>query len=57
MKLDEIWEHSRYEYTQLCNCGIKHEILTQYYDSPEYETDIYVLCKCGEYIHFVLPVN
>jgi len=57
MKLEEISEFNQYEYTQECTCGKKHQILTQRDDYPEYETDIYVLCTCGEYVPFELPVN
>jgi len=57
MNREEIREGCRYEYMQICNCGKKHQILTQRHDFPEYETEIYVLCDCGEYVPFELPVN
>jgi len=58
MKLDEISESSRCSYIQHCTCcGIEQEILTQMDSYPEYETEIYLKCQCGEYIEFILPVN
>lgn len=44
-------------YTEFCKCKREHTIITQKDSDPEYTTDIYLLCGCGEYIHFVLPVN
>lgn len=58
MNIDEIPQYLRYEYVKECNCcGYEEKILTQSHDSPEYETEIYVQCQCGEYIKFELPVN
>ena len=56
MKIEEIgsW-YAKYE--QKCDCGKKHLILTQKDDRPEYYTEVYVLCDCGEYVNFELPVN
>ncbi len=56
MKLEEIEDRRSYAYTEKCKCGKDFEILTQ--DGfGEYQTDIYVKCDCGEYVHFELPVN
>ncbi len=57
MKLNEICPSNRYSYEILCSCGKNHQILTQSYNFPEYEAQIYILCECGEYIEFTLPVN
>lgn len=57
MKYDEIYPGCRYVYEKLCKCGNRHKILTQRDNQPEYETEIYILCECGEYIEFILPVN
>lgn len=57
MKKKEIPEFCQVEYLQQCNCGKEHMILTQENDYPEYETEIYILCDCGEYLEFILPVN
>ncbi len=58
MKIEEIREFSRCSYEKECSCcGIMQEILTQGGNSPEYETEIYLKCQCGEYIEFILPVN
>ncbi len=58
MKLEEIVIYRRQKYKKKCSsCGINHLILTQRDDDPEYHTDIYLQCKCGEFIEFILPVN
>lgn len=58
MKWDEIPNRLRYPYHQICPCcGIEHKIFTQRDNFPEYETEIYLLCQCGEFIEFILPVN
>jgi len=58
MKLDEIKEWNRHQYLEQCKfCGFKYELLTQEDINPEYHTDIYLKCQCGEYVEFVLPVN
>jgi len=57
MKIDEISEGDRYEYKKICTCGNMHTILTQRDNRSEYETGIYVLCECKEYVEFILPVN
>lgn len=58
MKLEEISTGYRSSYIQKCICcDLEQEILTQGNNYPEYETDIYLKCQCGEYIEFILPVN
>jgi len=57
MKIEEIPEYSSYNYKQECECGKVHIVLTQRPDFPEYETEVYILCDCGKYIEFILPVN
>jgi len=57
MKYGEISTGNRCEYEKICTCGNKHKILTQRDNFPEYETEIYLLCECKEYVEFVLPVN
>ena len=49
------WSHI---YKQQCaNCHIIHEVSTQPDDSPEYYTDIYIKCRCGNSVKFTIPVN
>ena len=58
MKLEEISQFLRVEYEMVCDiCQTKQTILTQAHVVPEYETEIYLLCQCGNYIEFELPVN
>jgi len=57
MKFDTIPENHTYEHGKECDyCGSIIEVLTQRGQS-EYKTDVYVLCQCGEYVHFILPAN
>lgn len=45
-------------YAELCKkCGRKIEVSTQRDECPEYKTDVYVRCVCGESVGFYLPVN
>ena len=44
-------------YTQFCECKREHTIITQKDSWPEYYTDVYVVCDCGNCVHFNLPVN
>jgi len=56
MDLEEIPEYRRYKHEATCEiCDMKNTILTQG-DGGE-ETSIYLLCICGNYIKFILPVN
>jgi len=58
MNIEEILEHHRHSYTKKCPCcDLEQEILTQRDDFPEYHTEIYLKCQCGEFIEFELPVN
>lgn len=58
MLIDEIPEYRRNEYIQECpTCTMTMFVLTQKDDFPEYHTDIYVMCQCGEFLEFNLPVN
>ncbi len=58
MRYEDIDELDRYEYTKECPCcSLVVTILTQRDYRPEYYTGVYVLCGCGEYVEFVLPVN
>lgn len=44
-------------YKEKCVCGKEIEVSTQTDDSPEYYTDVFVKCDCGNSVHFSLPVN
>jgi len=45
-------------YKQKCKkCGKEYEVSTQKDRDPEYYTDIYIKCDCGESVQFTLPVN
>jgi len=58
MKLEEIQVYyGPQEYIETCGCGKKHTIRTQEDNYPEYYTYAYVLCDCGDYVKFELPVN
>ena len=57
MKLSDIDSLSQVSYRESCTCGKRHVVLTQRDNFPEYETEIYILCDCGEYVEFILPVN
>ncbi len=56
MKLEEVekWNH---KYKEPCDCGRINTLYTQEDDKPEYYTDVYLECICGNFIHFRLPVN
>ena len=58
MKLEEIPKYTRVEYIKTCDvCDMDQKILTKRDDCPEYETEIYLKCQCGNFIEFILPVN
>jgi len=58
MKVEEIRELDRYPYRKRCDrCGREITVYTQEDDDPEYYTDIYVPCVCGNYLKFKLPVD
>jgi HKD family nuclease len=46
------------KYSEECPlCTMSINVITQRDNFPEYETDVYVKCQCGNYVHFILPVN
>jgi hypothetical protein len=58
MNIDELPEYRRSEYRQECPiCSMEMLILSQKDSFPEYYTDIYVMCQCGAFLEFSLPVN
>jgi hypothetical protein len=57
MKREQIENYLQTEYQRSCKCGKVHSIVTQEDNGPEYYTHIYILCECGEYVKFKLPVN
>lgn len=57
MKIEEVPLFLRNEYIMSCKCGKNHKMLTQRNNFPEYETEIYLQCECGEYVECILPVN
>ncbi len=58
MDLEDIPKYRRYEYEVLCDiCSMTTKVLTQRHDSPEYETEVYVQCHCGNFLEFILQVN
>lgn len=44
-------------YKEKCKCGNEVIALTQDDRSPEYYTDVGIVCECGEIVTFSLPVN
>jgi hypothetical protein len=44
-------------YTEKCDCGEVIEVSTRKDECPEYYTEVYVKCKCGKSVSFMLPVN
>lgn len=58
MNLEEICDGDRYEYNAICDvCEQNMSCMTQEDRRPEYYTDVYFQCNCGNYIKFILPVN
>ncbi len=58
MKFEEIEELSRNQYINRCICcGLIHKIISKRNEFPEYETELFLECQCGEYVGFILPVN
>lgn len=48
----------RGEYTRECDlCQKQHTVFTQRDNHPEYYTDVFVKCDCGNHVQFTLPVN
>lgn len=56
MKIEDIPRFFRHPYHEICSCGEEHQILTGCETDDENETVIYLLCSCGQYIEFILPV-
>ncbi len=48
--------HSRV-YREKCKCGKQITVLTQDDKSPEYYTEIGIICDCKETVWITLPVN
>ena len=47
-----------FEYEEECtSCGKKHYLQTQEDKNPEYYTEVYLRCSCGQDVLFNLPVN
>jgi hypothetical protein len=44
-------------YSENCKCGKVIEVSTQEDNHPEYKTEVFVKCQCGESVAFLLPVN
>jgi len=58
MRLEELNEWDKYEYTHKCpTCENIIKVFTQKDNYPEYYTDVFIQCYCGELLQFVLPVN
>lgn len=56
--MKELKERDGYPYKSKCkSCEKEHILFTQGDDCPEYYTDVYLKCDCGEYVEFKLPVN
>lgn len=50
-------ESSQIYEKECSNCGNIIKVSTQEDIRPEYYTDVFILCECGESVHFFLPVN
>lgn len=58
MKREEINAVHQFNYRSVCPCcNLEHLILTQSNHFPEYQTEVYLQCECGEFVEFILPVN
>ena len=57
MDIADINEWLSTEYKETCNCGNDIIVYTQRNSCPEYETEVYVKCQCGQVVEFILPVN
>ena len=56
--MQEIDMTFKQKYTQECpTCTMHVSIITQRDSFPEYYTDIWVVCNCGDKVYFELPVN
>lgn len=58
IKIDQIPKGLRTEYLFNCiNCKKTYKFLAQANNFPEYETEIYFECDCGNFVELILPVN
>ncbi len=60
MRLDEddLRKNFLEKYIENCHfCSQDIVVVTQRDSFPEYVTEVYVQCVCGEYVKFNLPVN
>lgn len=58
MKETEIEAWDSHLYKEKCDkCDKEHELKTQKDNYPEYYTDVYLKCDCGDFVLFSLPVN
>lgn len=58
MKPENITRTNRYPYERVCDeCNESVMIRTQKDEDPEYYTEVYVKCSCGDYVLFMVPVN
>lgn len=58
MTEDEIDRYSRYKFIEKCEiCDLDITVFTQEDSFPEYYTNVYVKCTCGNCVLFELPVN
>lgn len=44
-------------YTEICVCGNEVKVSTQTDSYPEYYTEVFIKCECGNSVGFTLPVN
>lgn len=50
--------YERFPYSSKCgNCGKVITVYTQEDRCPEYITEVFVLCECGNYVEITIPVN
>lgn len=58
MRHEDIHEWDQTIYQNKCDvCGHTLNVSTQQDKYPEYYTDVYVQCECGNWVKFNLPVN
>jgi len=55
MKLKDLSQSEATPYKKTCRaCKKEYTVYTHY---PEYHTEIFVQCECGDVVPFSLPVN
>lgn len=58
MDYEDIPQECNCKYKITCNiCEMETTVCTQTDIFPEYQTEVYVQCHCGNYLEFILPVN